>query len=710
MNVVAANEFGPVADGGVGEVLKSLPGVTITRGGFGDAYLVSLFGAPPKNVPITIGGVGLANAADHARNRGTGLQQTSINSFARLEKINTLTPEAPGAALSGYVNLVPLSALERSKPKYTLNVQMIHARQRPLDFQKTPGGGNEPQSKVTQGIDFQAIVPVTKNFGFTVATSLSELYTPVAFSQSNWVGASVASGTTSGNTLAATTPDNPYLSTFLFRDRPTFSKRQTLSLTANYKLSRKDNLSVGVYYGNSDSRAFTRQLGFNITDVTAANHTLEHTYGTNGRSNIQQLNTFNKVGGPLITEQLMYRHNGPIWKAEAVIGYSVSDRYNQNGDKGFFNTVTARRNNLTINFTGNTYEQPTGISTVDGTTGTTVNPYDLTSYSLSIPTGSGAAASSASILSLKARSTKRTAYGNLARDFAWSVPVTIKVGFDLLDDRFEIRQPITSYGFVGQDRIANTADDNAIIALDPSFSTRTPSFGFPSTQWMSNQALYSLLQSNPEYFERSDRLAASDYRATVNSSSFADEFVSAVYLRGDINLFSNRLKIAGGIRAEQTNGKGQGGLVDPSRQYQRDAAGNVIKNASGRPVLLNPSTSLAYAQATSIDRGASAKKEYLRWLPSINATYNIQENLIARAGYYWSVGRPGFAQYTGSLTLPDTTQPDSNTNNITVTNIGVKAWSAQTYTAGLEYYFKKVGVLSVSVFSRNFTAVQLSGI
>ena len=63
MNVVAANEFGPVADGGVGEVLKSVSGISIARGGFGDAYQVSLHGAPPRNVPITVGGISLANSA-----------------------------------------------------------------------------------------------------------------------------------------------------------------------------------------------------------------------------------------------------------------------------------------------------------------------------------------------------------------------------------------------------------------------------------------------------------------------------------------------------------------------------------------------------------------------------------------------------------------------------------------------------------------------
>ena len=44
-----------------------------------------------------------------------------------------------------------------------------------------------------------------------------------------------------------------------------------------------------------------------------------------------------------------------------------------------------------------------------------------------------------------------------------------------------------------------------------------------------------------------------------------------------------------------------------------------------------------------------AKKEYLRLFPSLNASYNLRENLIARASVYQSVGRPNFVQYSGGV-------------------------------------------------------------
>jgi hypothetical protein len=66
------------------------------------------------------------------------------------------------------------------------------------------------------------------------------------------------------------------------------------------------------------------------------------------------------------------------------------------------------------------------------------------------------------------------------------------------------------------------------------------------------------------------------------------------------------------------------------------------------------------------------------------------------------VGRPNFNQYSGGVTLPDLETPPSNTNRIVVNNAGIKSWSAKTTKVGLEYYFERVGLLSVSAFRRDF--------
>jgi len=682
MNAVAANEFGPVADGGVGEVLKSVSGISIARGGFGDAYQVSLNGAPPRNVPITVGGISLANSAS-GLNRFTGMQQSSINNFSRIEVVYTPTPETSGAALAGTVNMVPLSAFERSKPVVNFNVSLM-MRDNDRSFRRTPGPLHEPARKVQPGSDFSAIVPVNDKFGFTFSGSASALYTAADFSQNTWAGASAA---TNGTTLPDTTPDKPYLTVYQFRDRPVFSKRITLGSTADYKLSSYDRVSFSILYGFSDAQAYQRQVNFTITGVAPGNFTTHSTRGNPGAGNLQLVNNYTKLGGPVITPALTYRHDGPVWKAEASAGLSRSGRFNQNIDQGAFSAVNAQRTNVTIAFDDISYLRPGRITTTDGTTGAPIDPFNLNTYGLTTSTG----------VLLKAETYKRTVFANVRRDFFERVPVTVKAGFDVRDERFDTRTFNPTYTYVGPDGRAATTDDNASIIFDPSFSQRTPPFGFPRMDVMSNQKLFAIYRATPAYFTTND---ATTHTATVNNSKYAQELVTAGYVRGDVQFFDRRLKLVGGFRVEQTNAEGAGPLIDATRNFQRDSAGKFVLGANGRPLPLTADP-VAAARLTNVDRGLQAEKEYLRWFPSLNATYNIRDNLIARVGYYWSIGRPDYNQYAGGLTLPDLSQPASPTNRTSVNNIGVKAWTAKTLKVSLEYYFERVGLISVSAYQRN---------
>jgi iron complex outermembrane receptor protein len=114
------------------------------------------------------------------------------------------------------------------------------------------------------------------------------------------------------------------------------------------------------------------------------------------------------------------------------------------------------------------------------------------------------------------------------------------------------------------------------------------------------------------------------------------------------------------------------------------------------------SDALGVSQLTFIDRGQHSRKEYLRLFPSLNASYELRENMILRAAFYRSIGRPDFNQYAGGITLPDTERSPSSTNRITVNNAGIKAWSANTVRVRAEYYFEQVGQFTVSAFRRDY--------
>ena len=185
-NVLASDEFGVVPEGNVGEFLKFLPGVTMDYGG-GDARTIAINGAPSNYVPVTIGGFDLASAASSGTGRSVELEGVSINNISRLEVYYTPTPESPGSALAGGVNLVPRSAFDRAKPVFNYSAFLM-MRDDARDFRKTPGPLREPTRKVHPGFDFSYVAPVSKTFGFTLTGAHSQQFNNAPVSQMTWRG------------------------------------------------------------------------------------------------------------------------------------------------------------------------------------------------------------------------------------------------------------------------------------------------------------------------------------------------------------------------------------------------------------------------------------------------------------------------------------------------------------------------------------------
>ncbi len=692
MNVVDADEFGSMAEGNVAEFMKFLPGVTMDVGESGDANTVSINGVPAANVPITVGGFDLASAN---QNFGTGtgrevnLDQVSLNSIARIEVAYTPTPEITGSALAGSVNMVPRSAFERSKPVFTGSA-FIMMRDSEKTFRKTPGPGNVPTRKIYPGFDFSYIVPVNKRFGFTVSGGRSTNYTTEDGVVRTWRGGSAATNGITAPTAATqypdTTPDRPYLSAFAIYLGTKLTTRTSIGTTADFKLTPNGTLSFSFQYANYDGTTHGHHLNFTIQRVNPGDFTPTSTRGT-GELELQ--NGDYNSNGTTYMPSLTYRHNGAVWKSEVGAGLSHGTNHIRDISKGFFNGSRAGLTGVTISFADINFLRPGSISVANTATGAPVDPYNLGNYLLR----------RGNQVEPDGQDTKRTAFANLRRDFYGRLPLSVKAGVDFRQSIRDSRRPTANYLSVGPDGRTETADDNALVVLNESVSQRTPAYGFPRVQWVDNEEYFNLYKANPSHFTI-DQLAA--YNSTTASSKHAEEIISSGYMRGDWQLFDRRLKLVGGVRAEQTNVKAEGQMLDPTRNFRRDASGKVVLGPTGTPQLIAPAGTLAAAQLTTIDRGLRAEKEYLRWFPSLNASFNVRDNLIARAGHYWSVGRPNFAQYAGALNLPNTENPPSSGNRISVANAGIKAWSAKTTKVTLEYYLGQVGLVSVGGFRRDF--------
>ncbi len=682
MNVVAADEFGPVASGNIGEVMKSVPGVTIGLGGLGAPYTISLNGVPADYVPVTIGGFAIADSSP-GTGRTSGIHQLSINNMARIETVYTPTPETTGSALAGSVNLVPRSALERSKPIYNFSAALI-MRDRERSLRRTAGPRREDTRKIAPELNFSAVVPLTPRVGFTLSASTSRTYAPYPLLQNTRRGGNAA---TNGGTLPDTTPDRPYLSDFALRDRVAFIGRSTAAGTIDLRLSPHDRLSLSLQYGVFRSPQENHTLNFVVNRVAAGDFSPTFTRGFAGAGEIRLNSQSNNQDDQFWMPAINYWHDGPVWRAEAGAGFSSSIRWTNDIQNSHWGTSVARRQNVTVSLADVGELGPRGITVTDGTTGAPVDPYSLNSYSI---VSAGANTGRRATLQSKI-------FGSARRDFTGSVPLTVKLGVDVTQSMRDVRVYAPTFTFVGADGRAGTADDAAAPYRNAGLSAREGVFGFPSTDRLNVDALHDLYRRQPNQFQVSE---ATVHTGLVAQSKHAEERIAAAYFRGDTHFFSGRLKLVGGLRVEQTDADGQGQLVDPTRNFRRDASGRVVTDAQNRPLLIATAGSLDAVRLTNLDRGLHAEKQYLRWFPSLNGSFTLRENFVARAGYYWSVGRPDLVQYAGSLTLPDTEQPAGPGNRTIVNNAGIKAWSAQTWKATLEYYFADVGLFSVGGFTR----------
>ena len=687
VNVVAADEFGIVPDGNIGEFLKMLPGITMDYRG-GDPREISMNGVPSAYVPVTIGGFNLATSEVSGTGRNVELNAVSINNMSRVEAVYSPTPESPGSALAGSVNMVPRSAFERARPQFNGSVYLA-MRDSTKEFHRSAGPQKDPTHKVRPGFEFSWVVPVNKRFGFTVSGGASTLYTEGPLLTNTWRGAGAA---TNGGTLPDTTPDNPYLSDFLVRTESKIADRSSFATTVDYRLGAATRLSLSFQYGTFHTNFNQRSLTFIVNRVLPGDFSPAFTRGFAGAGEVRISNGGNHRYSRTTMPTLSFRHDGPVWRAEAGLGVSEAQNRFRNIDQDRFASTLARRTGVTVSFDDIFYLRPNRITVTDGATGRPVDPYDINTYALST---AGASPQTS-------RNVQQTAFANVRRSFGGAVPLTLKAGLDARRSRSDNRTTAYSYNFVGADGRASTApaggDDGAGAVYDPYFFQRAGLFGIPRVQWVSNEAVLDLFRARPAYFTGDD---AAVYRSQVNNSKLSTETVSAAFLRGDLTLLERRLKLTGGVRAEQTNISARGPLNDPTRNYQRDATGKVVLGANGRPAAIT-SDPLGLARLTLVDRGARVEKEYLRWFPSINASYDLRENLIVRAAWYTSVGRPNFNQYSGGVTLPDVEAPPSTTNRISVNNAGIKAWSARTTKVSLERYFERVGLLSVGAFRRDF--------
>jgi len=102
-------------------------------------------------------------------------------------------------------------------------------------------------------------------------------------------------------------------------------------------------------------------------------------------------------------------------------------------------------------------------------------------------------------------------------------------------------------------------------------------------------------------------------------------------------------------------------------------------------------------QAQWTERAATAKRSYNNSFPSINATYTILENLLARASYSQTIGRPDMYNLVPSLQIGD---PSSAAPVFQISDPNLKPWTSRNVSLSLEYYTDNLGNITLRAYRR----------
>lgn len=702
--VMAADSFGDVTEGNVGEFLKYLPGITVDYVA-ADVRTASVRGFADTFTSVSVDGMRMTSSASGSSARVFEFEQVSINNMARVEVAKVPTPDAPADSLGGSINMVSKNAFERKGAQFNYRAYFSFNSEELNLLKRTPGPGRKSTYKVLPGFDFDYTLPVNDRFGLVVTGLSSNQYNEQHRWQNTWNFAQAGASVT-----------NPYLQQWQLQDGPKNTFRDSVSIKADWKVTPESALSVSVQ--NNYYKAFfgNRNLNFNLgtnaasavtggtgllwgpTFVQSPVGSITAATGLGNRATVTQGSSWrHKLGGTKAVN-VRYTFNGRLWDVSAGIHGANSKTWYRELARGHFSNIgtqmlgvaTVRAEN--INFPSHTWS-------VKDSAGNTLNPYTLNSFRLSTAQNSP----------IDGKAKMKGGFVDLERDFDLARnPVSLKFGVSVREEDRDNRRYNEQWTFVGRDGVANTADDAAAPFLNDNYAGADPYWGSQPIQWVDAYKLAEHFRANPSHFVQATGTAQPGVQSEtnrINGSEKITERISAAYLQFSGKLLSNRLQFVTGLRFEQTKDTGLGVLANPDAVFQRSASGAYVDgdpNTPGVQRVRRPDAgaagSLQELTLTRVERGYRAERTYDDLYPSLHLTYNVTSQFLTRFAYAKTLGRPDYADIIPNADINENDNDPNQPGTINVRNTGLRPWSADNFDLSFEYYPVRGGVLQVGAF------------
>ncbi|MSU51298.1 MAG: TonB-dependent receptor [Opitutus sp.] len=702
-NVVAADAMGDIMDGNVGEFLKFMPGITAEydRDSGGSVSSVSVRGFPTTMAVVSGDGLQMASTGNTVgTSRVFQFTQVSINNISRLEVTKVPTPANPADSMAGSIDMVSKSSFERKNAqlRYTFGVS---GNPKTMSLQRVPHINDEKVFKVLPSFTFDYTLPVTKTFGL-VLTGQSQN----RFIEMEWVPRTfnaTAAGT--GASFA-----KPYLQSFQLIGVPRRNERNAAGIKADWRATPNGVLSFNLertrWVSERANVSITLSPGTNAVPTPATGVPLtfgdDFVSGATGRGSVALANGGAGVHLPLDTKvaSVRYRHDDGNWRVVAAFGGSTSGggyndiRYGRFRSLDIVNRVPVR-----VNFAKIDDVRPQSIQVFDNN-GREFDLNNFDNYQLN-----GATSQQRMVIDRLANARLDVRKSLPALSF----PAAIQAGGLRRVQVRDARRENTAWTYNGPDGNPATADAPTPYRM-VNYVNQEENFGFRNMPWVSTFKAWQAYEANPTLFSKTTAQQTAEELFRRNNSEWLREAVSAGYAQAEFGLFHHRLKVLTGVRYEKTDANGQGVRYDPNAAFVRAADGNFTHTAAGAKIRkpeAGAAGSLQELALTRQERGFRAANSYDGTYPSVHLTYQIRENLLARAAYAKTYGRPDFVNIVPNATIDETDfndnipDPDGIPGRITSRNTGLRPWTADNYDLSLEYYTEQGGLFSAGAFSKD---------
>jgi iron complex outermembrane recepter protein len=662
VNSVTADAFGDPSKGNIGNFLRRIPGVTGTSDEV-DTQNIQVRGMAAGFTQLDIDG---SRYAAGGTGRGQDASGIPTDMIERVEVIKSPTPDTEADSLGGRINLVSKSAFDRKGREIRVRAATSYS----FTYGKDVGHGRSSwlsPSFLVSYADVYSVLGGSNNLGILV--------------QGNFDRVLDVRGTTSWDARSTVAGTQRYqfdnVSVALHGN-----DRFGGSVRADYKVNRR--LTVGTSLGyngyvNTLLRARNRFTDGTIRDVPlttdftslvdGAQYAIERSRRDQQRNRVaarlySKYN--NRASGIKFNTEFSAQRTTENNKSDLIQMRSnrrmdyVLDRLPPYDSRWptlhvFRDRYTTARSNTTV--------MPTTY--LEG-----FNPFD---DDFSNATGTNQTGQWQRIYS---KNEIVIAKGDVAKKFEWRFPVEFKTGLGLKNEsvkssRDDLRGTFSNSSAFGT---------NFSSLMDPEWNLggaigRYPVGRMPDIQKFTDALGISYKGPADDPIDRwnfNSNFAlntGSTRQNTLQNGRMIWERIYSTFFQTNVDF--GKLNLLGGVRYEMTEVTRD----QPLRDRRAGVSGTLAEWTTRR----------------------RADADYDNYYPSIHAKYDLTRNLVARASWGQTSGRPNWGNLLGLQDVNNTTR------EISVPNLDLKPRSSKNVDLSLEYYFEPVGVISVGVFQKKIS-------